>query len=221
MSSTSNKGIDLKHFLFEDWGILESELYDCLVLPGREIICDFGAGAQGVAFMAEDGSFVKVTDDVSEAAFASFLRDEPRPEFPRIDDIYSFELGYTRLFAIYREAVNDFLDPFDERDLDTPVIEAMFGAGHSDPPDNTALERLREISPRHYEEIARLLSSVRHMKMRDGFSVSDLHADNIGRTSDGRVVVRDFGDNSLAMDEIVRLVSHIPELPTMRAGATC
>jgi hypothetical protein len=205
------------HFLYDEWGISESDLFDLLALPGREIICEFGGGAQGVVFMAEDGSFVKVTSDLSEVAFAMFLRDRQMQEFPRVHDVYSFEAGPTKLYAIYRESVDDFLDPFDEQHLEDPVIEAMLGAGRSNPPDFTALNRLERISPRHHAEISSLLDSLATMAERLGFGVWDLHADNIGRTDDGRVVVRDFGFNSLDSKQIEQLMADVPELPMKAA----
>lgn len=217
MTRTSGEeyGIGMKYFLFDEWGIQEEELYDRLVLPGREIICDFGAGVQGIAYMAEDGSFVKVTDDVSEVAFAMLLRDAPLSEFPRIDDVFFFEMGDKRLFAIYRESVDDYLDPFDDEDIEEPVVKAMLGAGRSNPPDYADLERLETISPRHHREIVDLLASLKAVRAENGYGVSDLHADNIGRTDDGRVVVRDFGHNSLSRDKIEELVSSVRELPIL------
>ncbi|NTF23562.1 hypothetical protein G6L37_34895 [Agrobacterium rubi] len=208
----------MKSFLFEEWGIEESDLFECLTLPGREIICDFGSGAQGIVFMAEDGSFVKVTDDLSEVALAVLLRDKPVAQFPRVDDVFTFALGQTRLFAIFRESVDDFLSPFSEQHLEGPVIAAMLGAGRTTPPDYTALGRLSAISPSHHREICDLLVSLARVTASTGLEVSDLHAGNIGRTDDGRVVVRDFGYNNLSPEQIDRLIADIPVLPTMRVG---
>ncbi len=202
----------LVNSLLDSWGILESELYDHLDLPGRGIICEFGAGAQGIAFMAEDGSFVKVTESRTEAAFATFVRDWSLPDFPVIHDIYAFELGTTQLFAIYRESVDDYLGPFPDETLDDLAHEAMEGM-RTDPPSFEEMERLRELAPRHHAELAALLASLDDLADRTGMRVHDLHSENIGQTDDGRVVVRDFGMNSLTPAQIEDAISSIPDLP--------
>jgi hypothetical protein len=63
-------GASMLEFLLDDWGVVERELYDRLDLPGRGLIVSFGAGAQGIVYMTEDGGFVKITEAPAEAAFA-------------------------------------------------------------------------------------------------------------------------------------------------------
>lgn len=200
------------NFLLENWGILESEIYDRLDLPGRQIICEFGAGAQGIAFMTEDGGFVKVTDSEREAAFAATIRGWNLPEFPIIHDVYAFELGTQPLFAIYRESVDDYLGAFPDEELDDLIHEAMEDA-RMEPPSFDAMERLRAIAPHHHAEITDLLAALDRFAARTDLRVHDLHSENIGQTDDGRVVVRDFGMNSMTFAEIKEAISNLQELP--------
>jgi hypothetical protein len=200
------------NFLIDSWGILESEIYDRLDLPGREIICEFGAGAQGIVFMTEDGGFVKVTESEREAAFAATIRDWNLPEFPSIHDVYAFTLGTQQLFAIYRESVDDYLGPFPDETLEDLVHEAMEDA-RIKPPSFEALDRLRRLAPHHHAEITDLLTGLDRLADRTGLRVYDLHSENIGRTDDGRVVVRDFGMNALTFAQINDAVRSIQELP--------
>jgi hypothetical protein len=200
------------NFLLDSWGILESEIYGRLDLPGREIICEFGAGAQGIVFMTEDGGFVKVTESEREAAFAATIRDWNLPEFPSIHDVYAFTLGTQQLFAIYRESVDDYLGPFPDEALDDLVHEAMEDA-RMEPPSFEALDRLRRLAPHHHAEITDLLTALDRLADRTGLRVYDLHSENIGQTDDGRVVVRDFGMNALTFAQIDDAVRSIQELP--------
>jgi hypothetical protein len=205
----------LKTFLLDTWEILESELYDRLAFPGREIICDFGAGAQGIAFMAEDGSFVKVTESASEAAFAALLKDRPLQDFPDIQEVYSFRLGNTSLFAIYRESVDDYLEPSEATTLETAVQEVLEGVLEANQPSPESLARLFELSPRHHGEITGFLASLDELYEKTGLAVFDLHLENIGRTGDGRIVVRDFGMNTLTPRETMVFVRNIQALPEL------
>lgn len=205
------------NFLLDSWGILESELYDHLDLPGRGIICEFSAGAQGIVFMTEDGGFVKVTESRAEAAFATLVRDWALPEFPMIHDIYAFELGTTPLFAIYRESVDDYLGPFPDETIDDLVHDALEGL-RTVPPSFEEMERLRELAPHHHAELTSLLAALDDLADRTGMRVHDLHSENIGQASDGRVVVRDFGMNSLTPAQIEDAISSIPEFPEPVAG---
>jgi hypothetical protein len=200
-------------FLLDDWRVLESELYDRLDLPGRGLIASFGAGAQGIAYMTEDGGFVKITEAAAEAAFAFYIRNESMPEFPVIHDVRTFEIGPTRLFAIYREGVEDMLGAFPDEELDDLVWQAMEGAARRVPADFRAMDMLRDVAPELHREIDALLASLADLRVQTDFGVVDLHADNIGRTDDGRLVVRDFGMNTLSPELIARAVRRIRELP--------
>lgn len=206
-------GASMLDFLLDDWGVLESELYGRLDLPGRGLIASFGAGAQGVVYMTEDGGFVKITEAPAEAAFAFYIRDEALPEFPAIHGVRSFELGTTKLFAIYREGVDDILWPFPDEEVDDLVWEAMEGAARRVPPDFQAMNLLRDVAPDLHREITTLLESLADLLVQTDFGVTDLHADNIGRADDGRLVVRDFGMNTLSVEMIARAVRQIQELP--------
>lgn len=186
-------GASMLEFLLDDWGVVERELYDRLDLPGRGLIVSFGAGA--------------------EAAFAFYIRDEGMPEFPVIHDVRAFELGTNKLFAIYRESVDDILGAFPDEELDDLVCEALEGAARRIPPDFQAMDMLREVAPELHREIDTLLASLADVRVQTDFGVVDLHADNIGRADDGRLVVRDFGMNTLSSEMIARAVRHIRELP--------
>jgi hypothetical protein len=203
-------------FLLEDWGISEAEIYDRLDLPGRSPICDFGAGVQGIVYMTEDGSFVKVTDDAVEVAFAAQLRQTNLPQFPAIHDVFSVQIGAKQLYAIYRESVDDFLD-FDEN----PVIEKLFIEAMLEVRENSechqARDRFKTIVPHYSAEIEGLLASLEKLENETGIRISDLHSGNIGRTDDGRVVVRDFGHNNMPQDEVVEVLQNLGELPEPKA----
>jgi hypothetical protein len=205
-------------FLLDDWGVLESELYDRLDLPGCGLITSFGAGAQGIVYMTEDGGFVKITEAPAEAAFAFYIRDEAMPDFPAIRDVRTFELGTTRLFAIYRESVDDMLGPFPDEELSDLVREAMEGAARTTPPDYRAMDTLRDVAPGLHREITTLLDSLAGLLVQTDFGVTDLHSDNIGRTDDGCLVVRDFGMNTLSTEMIARAIHQIGNLPEPSAA---
>jgi hypothetical protein len=212
MTTGRERHSSLFNFLLDSWGILERDLYARLDLPGREIICDFGAGVQGIVFMTEDGGFVKVTDSVREAAFARTICDWNLPEFPIIHDVFAFQLGTKPLYAIYRESVDDYLGPFPDEALAELVYEALDDA-RMEPPSFEGLDRLRELAPHHHAEIMELLEGLASLASVMGLQVYDLHSENIGQTHDGRIVVRDFGMNSMTVAEMNDALKEIPELP--------
>jgi predicted unusual protein kinase regulating ubiquinone biosynthesis (AarF/ABC1/UbiB family) len=72
---------------------------------------------------------------------------------------------------------------------------------------------LRDVAPDLHREITTLLESLADLLVQTDFGVTDLHADNIGRADDGRLVVRDFGMNTLSVEMIARAVRQIQELP--------
>lgn len=129
------------------------------------------------------------------------------------DDEIRREIGASMLFAIYRESVDDILGAFPDEELDDFVCEALEGAARRIPPDFQAMDMLREVAPELHREIDTLLASLADVRVQTDFGVVDLHADNIGRTDDGRLVVRDFGMNTLSSEKIARAVRHIRDLP--------
>jgi hypothetical protein len=100
-----------------------------------------------------------------------------------------------------------------DEELDDLVCEALEGAARRIPSDFQAMDMLREVAPGLHREIDTLLASLADVPVQTDFGVVDLHADNIGRADVGRLVVRDFGMNTLSSEMIARAVRHIRELP--------
>lgn len=197
-------------------GLDEDALLTRMDVLGKAPICEFGSGRQGLVYMTDDGNFVKITRSTREAALARNLVDNPKKEFPRIDEVYRFEHADTTLFAIYREGVDDIFDPFDE---DARMVEAfarswcnlvlLWPPQHNHP----AVRLLADEYPDLYGELYDFLGELQDLKDFENFEICDFHWQNVGRNTVGRMVVRDLGDHTLDNDFVDTELLRIEELP--------
>lgn len=194
----------------------EDALFARMDVLGKGLCCDFGAGRQGVVYLTDDDSFVKVTRSSREAALARYLVDNPKAEFPAIQSVYQFEFEGSRLFAIYREDVEDVFGCDDD---DSLMIETFTRSWTNLvllwPPqhDAEAVRLLADRYPDLYGELYEFLGKMQDLKDFENLSVFDFHSDNIGRTKEGLVVVRDFGHHNLDDAIVDEMLGKIEELP--------
>lgn len=201
-----------KEMLLEDWGCSEDELFERVSLPGKEPICCFGAGAQGIVFMLEDGRFLKVTEDRQEAAFAILLEDRMESLFPHIDSVCRLQFGGKELYAIYREGVDDLFSQDEPSWLTEAITKAWNAAAYDRPRRPDALKSLAGVDPKRASLLQSLIDDLAGRAELGDIGVFDLHVDNIGVAEDGRYVVRDFGFNSLSDERIEDLLTGAPDL---------
>jgi hypothetical protein len=137
-----------------------------LVRAGLAAVNVLGGGQHGITLLLADGRALKITDDPIEAAMAEWIRREPQPAFPRVDEVWRHGPD----FAIVREEVGD-----------------VAGSGIPMPGDESVYSADEWASMKELAEQKRLLRE-------RGLAIKDADGPNLGRrSSDGTYVIRDFG----------------------------
>lgn len=166
-----------------------------------------GRGFEGIAYLAPDGTVIKITNNKNEIVLAKFLMENPdiSPFLPKVFEIteesgnQKFPLGYRR------ENLEDLKFKF-ESDREV-FFDFLFGDLRYGTFSALADEQLRKkwqkglelvedyqmnISPEAvnlYKSILEELIRLRKL----GILIGDLREENFGMRKDGQVVIRDIG----------------------------
>lgn len=195
----------------------EDSLFERLDVMGKGLVCLFGSGTQGAVYMTEDGGFAKITMSLAEVALAKLIKDYPVANMPIIEDVLSFEFDGRTMYVIYREGLDDLIEVTapDDKYLARIATGAWTDLHMILPPktDSYHVLALAQDDPKLHRELVAFANRLNEMPKEEGINVLDLAFDNLGRSANGSICIRDFGHNMLSKEEVVHWVSKIEPLP--------
>lgn len=172
---------------------------------GVEPYIAIGDGLQGEVFALDCGRMMKLTESVADAALSLYLKDNPHPIFPQIDNVEQITVRDRKVFGIVRSDVETI---FEGPEFDVPnerkdaLIRYWYFLRHG--PDHWLQNTKEEMQGDdelmlRADQLKTLWSELQIFNEETGFDVSDINLPNLGVLGD-RVIIRDFGMNSICHD---------------------
>jgi hypothetical protein len=198
----------------------EEELWDRIRdATGVELVADINSGLQGTVYMVEEAGLVaKITNSPLEAATAVTLMENPDSFMPLVKSVHRFRYEGRDKFLILREDLDDLVDVFDDgdeevdRDYRNVFINVKHPAFVSDEITASKAKCLAD-DPDIFDRFAAVLKGVADFNELYGVEVSDIHFGNLGKRSDGQIVLRDFGMSSMSEKLFEELSGRIESIP--------
>ena len=174
---------------------------------GVEPYIAIGDGLQGEVFALDCGRMMKLTESVADAALSLYLKDNPHPIFPQIDNVEQITVRDRKVFGIVRSDVETI---FEGPEFDVPnerkdaLTQYWYFLRHG--PDQWLQKTTEEMEGDdelmlRADQLKTLWSELQIFNEETGFDVSDINLPNLGVLGD-RVVIRDFGMNSICHDVV-------------------
>jgi hypothetical protein len=158
-----------------------------------------GSGKLGTVYRLKPKGALKITEDRKEACLAVWQFKKRLHGLPRITGVLAYCSDRSLGFAIARERADDIA-------VDKPTLVGAILLSHKAHSQSNLEKKNWNLSQNDHEVVMEAIG-VKDELSANGVSPGDFHVENLGRTSSGKMVLRDMGSCSLIAGDIFQQIS--------------